>query len=162
MIYEDIFKWITPFIIGGASAFLASWLALRKFKSEKTWDERRAAYKEVIESFEELAHWSEQVRASHCCEPTIGGKGKFDESLRTISKYSATGSLLFSTEFQEILDVANAEINRVRFQVDDESKPDMGSDREMSEWYFILAKEIRGIVDNSLPKLINTARSERP
>ena len=103
MIYEDVFKWITPFVIGGTSAFLASWLALRKFKSEKTWDERRAAYKEVIESFEELAHWSEQVRASHFCEPTIGGEGKFDEPLRIISKYSATGSLLFSTKFQEIL-----------------------------------------------------------
>ena len=162
MNYEEIPKWLTSIVIGLASAWFASWLALRKFKNEKTWDERRAAYKDVIESFEELAHWSEQVRASHCCEPTIGGEAKFDESLRNISKYSATGSLLFSPKFQEILEGANAKLHRVRFQIDDESKPDMGSEREMTEWYFILAKEIRSIVDNSLPKLIETARNERP
>lgn len=162
MNYEELFKWITPIVVGLGSSFIASWLALRKFKSEITWDERRATYKDVIESFEELIHWAEQVRATHCCEPTISGEAKFYESLRCISKFSATGSLIFSSEFQEILEQANSQLHKIRFQIDDESRPDLGSEKEMAEWYFTLANEIRIIVEDSLPKLINIAKSERP
>jgi hypothetical protein len=159
---DDLLKYISPIIVGFLAAYFGSVLALRKFKREKVWDERRAAYKDVIESFEELIHWSEQVRASHCCEPTIGGEAKFDESLRKISKFSATGSLIFSKKFQEILEQANKNISRVRFKIDEESKPDQYTEAGSSEWYFFLANEIRNIVEDCLPKLIDIAKSEAP
>ncbi len=97
---DEISKFLSPITVGFIAAFLGSKFALDKFKKEKLWDERRAIYKEIIESFEELVYWSEYERASHFCEPTIEGDIKFHESLRTISKYSATGSLLLSDEFQ--------------------------------------------------------------
>lgn len=112
-------------LVGFLAAYYGSVLALRKFKQEKTWNERREAYKEVIESLEELIHWSEQIRASHCCEPTIGGNANFDDALRRISKFSATGSLVFSEEFQTVLEKTNTQISKVRFEVNEESKPDM-------------------------------------
>lgn len=159
---EDLLKFISPIIVGFLAAYFGSLLALRKFKREKVWDERRAAYKDVIESFEELIHWSEQVRAYHCCEPTIGGEAKFDESLRKISKFSATGSFIFSKKFQEILEQANENISRVRFKIDEESKPDQYTEAGSAEWYFVLANEIRSIVKDCLPKLIAIAKSEAP
>lgn len=162
MNYEELFKWITPIVVGFCSALFASQLALRKFKSEKTWDERRSAYKEVIESLEELIHWAEQVRATHCCEPTIDGEALFYESLRNISKFSLTGSLIFSTKFQAILEKTNADIHRARFEIDEESRFDLDSEREMHEWRFILTNAIRKIAEDNLPKLISVARSEKP
>jgi hypothetical protein len=158
----EFFKWFTPIIVGLISAYAASSLALKKFKKEKVWDERRAAYKEVIESIEEIIHWSEQVRASHCCEPTIGREGDLDGSLRNLAKYSATGALIFSDKFHEVLTDANSRIHRIMFQIDDESKPDLDSEREMAEWNFVLANEIRKVLEECLPELIRVAKSEQP
>lgn len=162
MAIDEISKFLSPITVGFIAAFLGSKLALDKFKKEKLWDERRATYKEIIESFEELAYWSEYVRASHCCEPTIEGDIKFDASLRVISKYSATGSLLLSNEFQKTLEKANSRLHQIRFQINEESLPDMGSERESAEWLFILAKEVSGVVGEYLPVLIAVAKNEVP
>jgi hypothetical protein len=158
---EVFFKWFTPIVVGLISAYFASSLALKKFKKEKVWDERRSAYKEVIESIEEIIHWAEQVRASHCCEPTIGGEANVDEPLRKLAKYSVTGSLIFSDEFHNLLKDANLKIHRLRFEIDDESKPDVGSEREMAEWNFQLANGIRKVLEECLLKLISVTKSER-
>ncbi|WP_283742950.1 hypothetical protein [Sideroxydans sp. CL21] len=158
----EFFKWFTPIIVGLISAYVASSLALKKFKKEKVWDERRAAYKEVIESIEEIIHWSEQLRASHCCEPTIGREGDVDASLRNLAKYSATGALIFSESFHDILKDANGRIHRIMFQIDDESKPDLNSEKEMAEWRFVHASEMRKVLEECLPKLISVAKSEQP
>jgi hypothetical protein len=141
--YAEFFKWFNPIVVGFISAASASLLTLRKFKQEKVWDERKSAYKEVIESIEELIYWSEQIRANHCCEPTIGVEANFDSSIRKISKFSATGSLIFSADFQKDLEQANSKIHRLIFEIDEESKPDLGSEREMADWDFSLANGIR-------------------
>ncbi len=159
---DEISKFLSPITVGFIAAYLGSKLALEKFKKEKLWDERRSIYKEVIESFEELIHWSEYVRASHCCEPTIEEKIKFDESLRIISKHSVTGGLLLSQEFQETLEKANTQLHRVRFQINEESLPDLNTDRGRDEWLFILSSEIRKVVDEYMPKLISIAKNEIP
>lgn len=126
------------------------------------WDERRATYKDVIESIEEIIHWSEHIRASHYCEPTIGSEGNLDESLRKLARFSTTGSLIFSDEFHSTLKDANLRIHRLMFEIDEESKPDCESKREMAEWRFSLANEIREVLEERLPKLIAVAKSEQP
>ncbi|MGI2144482.1 hypothetical protein [Shewanella frigidimarina] len=161
MEYAEFFKWFNPIVVGFVSATLASQLALRKFKREKVWDEKRSAYKEVIESIEELIFWSEQVRANHCCEPTIAVEANFDSSIRKISKFSATGAFIFSTDFQKTLEQANSKIHRLIFKVDEESKPDLGSKREMADWHFGLANGIREILEELLPKLIEIANRDK-
>ena len=159
---EEILKYLSPVTVGLIAAFVASKFALRKFKEEKVWDERRDSYKNAIEAHEEILHWAEQVRASHCCEPIIGGEAKFDDALREISKYAATGGLVFSKEFHEIVRESNSKISKIRFQVDEESKPDMHTEQGAAEWDFHLAIEIRNIVEGTLPKLIKVATSEIP
>jgi len=159
---DEISKFLSPITVGFIAAYLGSVLALNKFKKEKIWDERRAIYKEIIEAFEELMYWSEYVRASHCCEPTIKADIKFDESLRLISKHSATGSLMLSEKFQKTLEEANLKLHQTRFQINEESLPDMYSDRGRAEWLFVLSKEIGGIVREFLPNLIAIAKNEIP
>ncbi len=144
------------------AAYFASKFAIRKFKEEKVWDERRESYKEVIEAFEELIHWAEQVRASHCCEPTIEGESVFYQPLRKISKFSATGGLIFSKEFHSIVKETNTKVSKIRFKIDEESQPDMNTDKDRAEWSFILAGEIREVIESNLPKLIEVATNEMP
>ena len=161
MINNEILKWIMPILIGAISALIASTLALRKFKKEKTWDDRRRSYKDIIEAFEELIYWAEEVRSEHFLEPQIGAQAKYYESLRTLSKYNATGSFVLSKKFHEELQAAYSKIQRLRFEIEEERKPDMGDDHELAKWRLILAKGIREISEESLPKLILTANNER-
>lgn len=162
MAIDEISTYLSPITVGFVAAYFGSLLALNKFKQEKLWDERRAIYKEIIEAFEELGHWSEYIRASHCCEPTIEVSVKFDEPLRTISKHSATGGLFLSADFQIILEEANVKLSQTRFQINEESMPDMHSEQGRAEWSLVLSKEIKGVVDNYLPKLISVAKKEIP
>ena len=159
---DEISKFLSPITVGFLAAYLGSLLALKKFKKEKLWDERRLIYKEVIEAFEELQAWSEYMRASHCCEPTIDVNTNFDESLRIISKCSAIGGLFLSIEFQKVLEEANLKLSQTRFQVKEESMPDMDSERGRADWTFILAKEISEVVGQYLPRLISLAKLEIP
>lgn len=159
---DEIYKYLSPITVGFVAAYLGSRLALNKFKQEKLWDERRAIYKEIIEAFEELGCWSEYIRASHCCEPTIEVNVKFDEPLRIISKHGATGGLFLSENFQIILKEANIKLSQTRFQINEESMPDMYSEQGRAEWLFVLSNQIREVVDHYLPKLISIAKKEIP
>ncbi|MBO2641729.1 hypothetical protein [Shewanella algae] len=159
---DEISKFIAPLTVGFIDAYLGSLLALRKFKREKIWDERRSIYKEVIESFEEIIFWCEYVRASHCGEPVIEGDVDFDSSLRKIARHSVSGGLFSSSKFQEVLKQAHAELYQVRFQINEESLPDLDTDRGRKEWLFILSKEIRSVSKKYLDQLINLAKDELP
>lgn len=159
---NTLLKFLSPVSVGLLAAFFSTKFAIRKFKEEKVWDERRGSYKEVIEAFEELLHWAEQTRAIHCCEPIIGRDANFDGALRMISKFASTGDLLFSDEFSAIVKETNIQIAQLRFSIDDESQPDMDDERAISEWNFILSNKIRPIVEERLPMLIDVAKSEIP
>ena len=159
---NEIFKFVSPIFVGFLSAYLGSRLALSKFKKEKLWDERRVIYREVIDAFEELHHWSEYVRANHGGEPTIEQETSFDLSLRQISKYSLSGSLYLSEEFHKKLQVANSQLYSVRFDVNEESRPDSHDERAQAEWLFVLAVKIRKVIEANLPLLIEQASRELP
>ncbi|MEQ6328804.1 hypothetical protein VLF92_10795 [Pseudomonas chengduensis] len=111
---------------------------------------------------EELLHWSEQVRADHCCEPSSSVKAEPELALRLISKLARTGNLIFSTKFSEILKIIDQSILRATFQIHDQSLGSCESDRERAEWYLAEANEIRKIVEENLPKLIEIAKDELP
>ncbi|WP_321493379.1 hypothetical protein [uncultured Desulfobacter sp.] len=159
---DEISKYLSPITVGFIAAYFGSLLALNKSKKEKLWDERKAIYKEIIEAFEELGGWSEYTRACYSCEPTIDVNVNFDEPLRVISKRSAIGSLFLSEAFQKVLEEANIKLGQTRFQINEESMPDMYSEQGRAEWSLILSREIREIVDNYLPKLISIAKKEIP
>lgn len=159
---DEISKFLSPIIVGFIGAYFGSLLALNKFKKEKLWDERKSIYKEIIEAFEELSAWSEYMRSSHCCEPTISVKTTFDEPLRIISKRSAIGGLFLSKAFQEVLEEANLKLNQIRFQVNEESLPDIHSEQGRTEWLFILSKEVKVAIDDYLPRLMSIAKEEIP
>ena len=161
MTYDTLLEYAGTIIVGVASALLASHLALRRSSREKLWAEKRSAYVDAIESVEELLYWSEVTRAVHCCEPVVGVETKFDESLRKLSKLSKTGSLIYSNRFHGRLVQVYDELRSAQFEIDEESKGDWDSEAKMSEWSFILANNVRAILEEQLPHLIEVARRER-
>ncbi|CAM5195084.1 hypothetical protein [Alishewanella longhuensis] len=159
---DAISSFLAPITVGFIAAYLGSRLALSKFKKEKLRDERKEIYKEIIEAFEELSCWSEYQRASHCCESTINVDVKYDEPLRVISKRSAIGGLFLSDAFQKRLSQANEKLVNIRFEIHEDSMPDMYTAEGRAEWLFTLAVGVKKIVDEHLLELISIARSEMP
>jgi hypothetical protein len=69
---------------------------------------------------------------------------------------------MLSEKFQKTLEEANLKLHQTQFQINEESLPDMDSERGRDEWLFVLSKEIGGIVSEFLPKLITIAKNEIP
>lgn len=161
MDYLEITKLASPLVVGFLSAYGASLIALKKFKKEKFWDERRNAYAKVVGAFEELLYWAEQERAAHCCEPYISVASDPASALREIRRYSKIGSLQFSERFYEKLRKADIAISRAEFEIDEESIGD-NDEQSQHEWRFIRANTIREIVEGSLPVLLRLAKNELP
>lgn len=158
----EVMKLVAPVIVGLVSAYVATILALNKFKKEKHWDEKRIAYSKVITAIEELQYWAERVRAQHCCEPFNSVEANKDEALRELQRYSKTGALIFSKPFHDALNEANSLIAQIIFAVDEESLGDRNDERALEELGFQEAIEIRKILDDCLPKLVILAKYELP
>lgn len=157
-----ISKFLLPLAVGLIAAYFGSLLAIKKFKREKIWDERRSIYKEVIESFEEIIFYCEYVRAINFCEPIIDNNVDIDSSLRKIAKYSVSGGMFCSEKFQGVLKQAYDELYRVRVQINEESLPDLNTESGRREWSVILFREISSVAKVYLEQLINVAKSELP
>ena len=156
----EILKLVLPIVWAFLAAFLASFLSLKKFKREKYWDEKYHAYKNVIESLEEILHWAEQARAEHCSEDLINVEADFEGSLRNIRKYTLIGSLLFSEEFLKELNALHHEITMLRSKIHEESMMDIMNEPEYAKWNFALSVEVKNIVKDRLPYIINEAKKE--
>jgi len=50
----------------------------------------------------------------------------------------------------------------VIFEMNEESKPYMGSEQEIADWRFLMANKIRKILEDCLPKLIEIANGDKP
>lgn len=162
MDFLEVFKAITPLLIGFFSAYVGSLFALKKFKKEKLWDERRASYADVIQALEEILHWAEIVRAESFCEPCSSIAPKDDEALRKISKYAVTGELLFSNQFHSLLKDTDCRIKKITYEIHDAILGFRETPQEAQETYCLLAIEIRNIVNEALPQLIKFAKEELP
>lgn len=162
MDFLEYFEAFSPILVGFLSAYFGSLFALKKFKNEKIWDERRAGYTDVIHALEEILYWAEIVRAESFCEPSSDIPAKYDEALREISKYAITGELIFSNQFYVLLTNTNHRIRKITYEIDDATQGYRETPKEAQEAYLLLAMEIRGIVSESLPQLIKFAKEELP
>lgn len=162
MDFLEIFKAISPLLVGFISAYFGSLFALKKFKNEKFWDERRASYADVIHALEEILHWAEIVRAESYCEPCSNIAPKDDEALRKISKYAVIGELIFSNQFHILLKDIDHQIKKITYEVDDATLGFRETAQEAQQTYCFFAIEIRNIVNEALPQLIKLAKEELP
>jgi hypothetical protein len=46
------------------AAFIGSFLALRKYKKEKIWQEKYNAYKEILAAIQNMKHWADETYGS--------------------------------------------------------------------------------------------------
>jgi hypothetical protein len=144
------------------AAFIGSYLALRKFKKEKIWQEKYSAYQEILGAIQNMKHWADETYSSCLCLPTIGGsEGKefhrgYAEARKCISKYIDIGKLLISDEVANKLDEMNQLLWEEDFRFGDEGMDDSNYHHELSEH----AGNILRIINDRLEDIIKFSRKD--
>jgi len=150
-------------LVPALAALAGLWLATRKFKREKLWQEKYVSYQKVLESIEAIRYWGDEISAEVHMLPTVGwfdGKDSKDfyaEAKREVAKQITIGTVLLSEPFVLKL----AEFQQELFTQTYEASEDFHEDEQEADFaYAQHASQIRGIADKYLPELINIARSD--
>lgn len=147
------------------AAWVGFWLAGRKFKKERLWQEKYAAYQQVLAAIEAISLWAEESCNGTRMLPTIGwfdGKTSTDfysQARREIAKHARIGMLLLSSETISTLEDFQRDIFRENFRAEDESDHS-DNPSEIEDEFHAHAQEIRKIVDNYLPRITLLARKD--
>lgn len=159
---QSIVSWLTSFATALFAAFIGSYLALRKFKKEKIWQEKYNAYHEILSAIQNMKHWATETYSSCLCLPTIANsKGQefhrgYAEARRCIAKHIDIGKLLISEEVANKLDELNQLLWKEDFRFGDEGIDDSNYHHELSEHAGNLLK----IIDDRLEEIIKLAKKE--
>lgn len=155
-VFKDIF-------VPAAAALAALALATRKFRRERLWQEKYAAYQRVLESIEAIRYWGDETSAEVHMLPTVGwfnGKVASDfyaEAKREVAKQTSIGTVLLARVFVTELRAFQTELFRQTYDASEEHTED---EREAYRALGDHASKVRNISDKYLPTLIQLARSD--
>jgi len=150
-------------IVPAAAALGALWVATRKFRRERLWQDKYVSYQRVIEAVEAIRYWGEEVSSDAHMLPAIGdfgGKTPYEfyaAAQREVVKQASVGTLLLSAQFVAKLGEFNSKLYQARFaeseeHYDDESDAHFG--------YGSHASKVSAIADTYLSQLISLARKD--
>lgn len=153
----------TDILVPVLAALGAVFIAMRKFKKERIWQDKYASYRKVLESIEAIRYWGDECNSDAHMLPRIGhfdGKTSseyYAEAQREALKKSNIGRLLLSSKFIEKLDDFHKDLGREKFSASEEHHDDE------QEKYFAFcshAAAVRDIASRYLPQLIEIARKD--
>jgi hypothetical protein len=154
---------IKDLIVPALAALTGFWLATRKFKHERLWQEKYAAYQRVLSSIEAIRYWGDEISANVHMLPSIGwfdGKSAHDfyaEAKREVAKQSTIGTVLLSPSFVDKINAFQTDLFRMAHAASEDFQPNE-QDEEFA--YGAHAAEVRNLTDKYLPVLIKLARSD--
>jgi hypothetical protein len=138
-------------------------LATRKFKRERLWQEKYAAYQRILASIEAIRHWGDEVSSEVHMLPTIGSfDGKeptefYADAKREVAKQVSIGTILLSKSFVEELSKFQTELFQQIYDANEEWHED---EQEAHHALGAHASRVRGIADNYLGRLIELSRKD--
>lgn len=150
-------------LIPMVAAYAAIWLALKKFKKERLWQEKYAAYQEVLASIEALSFWAEQAVAEGSMLPTLQGaavtslQDDYSNAKRRLVKHATIGRLLLSPKMIEFLERVNEELFQEAYRANEDHAE---TPFEQDMIFHNHAKEVQSIVARVLPKIVEHARRD--
>ncbi len=163
----EIPNWIISLFATFLAAFLAAFfgyfIAVKKFKKEKLWQEKYKMYQDILSSLEAMLIWADETYCYNKMIPTIGLKTieknkliSFAEARRNIAKISCIGQLIISDGVITELNLLQSELWNEDFRAKEENyHPDTIEEREVIAEHVEL---IRKIVEPRLKKIIKYAK----
>jgi hypothetical protein len=162
----SVFTGISPFkdvFVPAIAALVGFWLATRKFRHERLWQEKYVAYQRILGAMEAMRFWAHETADSSHALPTIGwydGKSEqqfYAEAQREISKQTSIGSLLLPEGVVIELRALEGEVFRAEFSFGEDRT---GDHREDADLHAKLAAEIVKIVEARIASVVRLARAD--
>lgn len=153
---------ISDVLVPATSAVVGVWLATRRFKHERLWQEKYLAYQRVLSSIEAIRYWGDEISSDVHMLPTVGwfdGKSAHDfyaEARREVAKQCAIGTVLLAPAFVQELTEFQQELFRKEHEARDSPTDELDEEFAIGEH----AAEVRSLTDEHLPILIKLARSD--
>lgn len=112
----DLASKYIPAILSFFGALAGTWLGFGKFKKERHWQEKTAAYEKILLALESLSHWGEVSFRNAHCDYFIGdhltdADKDYKVHIREIYRLKSIGNILFSKHFYNVLERCIEEIN---------------------------------------------------
>jgi hypothetical protein len=153
-------KLVLDIVLPFAAVLVGAWVATLKFKKERLWTEKYAAYQKVLGSLDAITHWSSETVSDVFFLPGVG-TDKFVEEYtlaqREILRQTTVGSLLLSEKFIEELELFQTEFFRERHSAHEDYEDDP---QAMHIALGQHAGRVQQIVSRHLPVLISLARKD--
>ena len=157
---EKLFTIASSFLSALVAAFLASFLALRKFKKERLWQEKYEAYKEILNSIHEMRFWASENYASSLCLPTVGKSEEtwqtYSLAKKTLLKHIQSGQLLISDAVTEKLQALVSEIWNQEHNFLETGTDEHNYHHELAEH----AEKIEKIIDTHLAGIVQLSKDD--
>lgn len=153
---------ILPVITTIIGAFIGSYLAFGKYKREMKWKVKYDAYREILESIDNMIQWANETYSSCLCLPIIGGieekefYNHYANSRKCISRYINIGKLVINSKAAQLLDEINKSLVDEDFFFEFQGMDETNYSKELS----IYAERIRSILDSKLEELITIAKQD--
>jgi hypothetical protein len=154
---------IKDLLIPALAAVAGLWVATRKFRKERIWQEKYSAYQTVLASIEAIRYWADEEAAGVHMLPTVGyfdGKDAqvfYAQAKREVAKQAAIGTILLSEEFVVELAGFQTELFCLAHDASEEAHDD---EREQHFAFGHHASQVRDLADRVLPRLIQLARKD--
>jgi hypothetical protein len=162
----EILKLIITFGTTLLAMFLGYFIAVRKFKKEKIWQEKYKSYQDILSALEAMLLWANEIYCYNKMIPTKGTKNcdnskhlSYSESRRIIAKTACIGKLLICNEVIQELEQLEQEIWKEDFRADDERNYYPNTPEE-SEAIALHARNIENIITPRLEKIIFYAKKD--
>jgi hypothetical protein len=155
-------EFATTIAIAFLSAYFGAFLALRKYKHEKQWQEKLAAYKEIFDALGNLMLWADETYSRVKMLPTTGvkeGTGFYQGYTHArvcLLKYSSIGRLVLCSEFSDKLEEINSELWQSEFSYEDT----VGDPQEYEEALAAHARQVKSLIDARLASLVKLAKND--
>ncbi|WP_261835830.1 hypothetical protein [Vibrio ishigakensis] len=116
----EIAKLVVQILISVSAAFLAAWLANRRFRNEKWWERKADAYTNLIEALHDMKwrsgeHFDAEIEQRQLSEEYSEQLwSEFKEARRNISRIAETSSFIVSPEVLDAVQDMDKALSKAR------------------------------------------------
>lgn len=144
------------------SAFLGVHLALQKYKSEKRWESRHAAYQDILRAISDIDAWVEESYASSKLLPGLTGEklseqgSRYHAARHSLWRQAKVGSLLLAPSSIGALNDLVTDVEGERIRLDHEPADDSNRDEVLAEH----CEKLRAILAKHVPVIVRHAKAD--
>lgn len=115
---------LTAVIVAPSSAYLTTWLSLRRYQIEKWWDRKASAYENILGGMHDIIKYYDKTLEAHILDHNLSEaylenlRANLDRGRADVQKIARMGAFILSDEAEIILNNFELEFSRASNTID--------------------------------------------